>query len=57
MTMTSSSTREQIADAILGSESFLWLMSGPNHVEAHLEVLRPAWEAWLEAGGKSWGKM
>ena len=52
----SSSTREQIAGAILGSESFMWLMSGSNHVETHLEALRPAWDAWIEAGGKPWGK-
>lgn len=50
-------TKEQIAVRVLSSESFMWLMSGSNHVEAHLEALRPAWEAWLEAGGKSWGKM
>jgi len=52
----SEQSKEQIADAILSSESFPWVMSGSNHVESQVEALRPAWRAWIEAGGKSWGK-
>lgn len=48
--------RQQIADHVLSSESFLWLMSGSNHIESQVEALRPAWRAWIEAGGKPWGK-
>ena len=43
----------KIAMAIVESENFLWLMAGSNHVEAQLAGLRPAYEAWKAAGGKS----
>lgn len=48
--------RNSLADAILGSESFMWLMAGANHPDAHLSALRPAFDKWLAAGGKSYGK-
>lgn len=42
---------DAIADSMIGSEPFMWLMVGANHPEAHLETLRKAYAAWLEAGG------
>lgn len=45
----------EIALAICNSESFMWLMVGSNHQELQLKNLRPAWSAFLEAGG-GWGK-
>ena len=48
--------RNSLASAILGSESFMWLMAGANHPEAHLSALRPAYDKWKAAGGKSFGK-
>jgi hypothetical protein len=48
-------TKEEIANEILGSESFMWLMAGSNHVESHLEAIRPAYAAWKAAGGLYWG--
>jgi hypothetical protein len=42
-----------IALEMIESEQFTWLMVGSNHVEANLKALRPAYEAWKEAGGKS----
>lgn len=55
---TTSSTDElnRLANAVLGSESFMWLMAGANHPEAHLSALRPAYDKWISAGGKSYGK-
>lgn len=41
------------ADDILQSEAMLWLMSGANHAEAHLNVLRPAVQAYWDEHG-SW---
>jgi hypothetical protein len=34
----------------------MWLMAGANHPEAHLSALRPAYDKWTAAGGKSYGK-
>jgi hypothetical protein len=34
--------RNRLANAVLGSESFMWLMAGANHPRAHLSALRPA---------------
>lgn len=51
-----SKTRLAIADEILGSESFLWLVVGSNHEDAHRDAIRPAFEAWKAAGGKPYGK-
>ena len=48
--------RNEIADEILGSEQFMWLMVGANYVDQHLRDIRPAWTAWIDAGGKSYGK-
>ena len=42
-----------IAMEIVESEEFLWLMAGANHVDIHLQALKPAYKAWQEAGGKS----
>lgn len=53
---SSTDERDRLANAILGSESFMWLMAGANHPEAHLSALRPAFDKWNAAGGKSWGK-
>jgi hypothetical protein len=53
---SSNDERDRLANAILGSESFMWLMAGANHPEAHLSALRPAYDKWTAAGGKSYGK-
>jgi hypothetical protein len=42
-----------IAMEIVESEEFLWLMAGSNHIDIHLQSLKPAYKAWQEAGGKS----
>ena len=55
-TTSSNDERDRLANAILGSESFMWLMAGANHPEAHLSALRPAFDKWVAAGGKSYGK-
>lgn len=49
-------TRLAIADDILGSESFLWLIVGANHPDTYIDALRPAFDAWKKAGGKPYGK-
>lgn len=53
---SSNDERNRLANAVLGSESFMWLMAGANHPEAHLSALRPAYDKWAAAGGKSYGK-
>ena len=53
---SSNDERDRLANAVLGSESFMWLMAGANHPEAHLSALRPAYDKWTAAGGKSYGK-
>ena len=40
---------EKLAADILGSEAMMWLMAGANHVESHLNSIRPAFEAWKRA--------
>jgi hypothetical protein len=49
-------TPEQIAHQGFQTEAMMWLMAGSNHVEAHLAVLRGGWEAYIAAGGRTWGK-
>lgn len=53
---SSNDERDRLANAVLGSESFMWLMAGANHPDAHLSALRPAYDKWMAAGGKSYGK-
>lgn len=53
---SSNDERNRLANAVLGSESFMWLMAGANHPEAHLSALRPAYDKWQAAGGKPYGK-
>jgi hypothetical protein len=48
--------RDDLANDVLGSEAFLWLMCGGAHVEAHVDVLRPLWVEWRRAGGRAWGE-
>lgn len=48
--------RMGIAEAILRSEQFMWLMAGSNHIASHLRSIRPAFDKWIEKGGKSWGQ-
>lgn len=50
-----SRTPEQVAVDIVSSEPFMWLMVGSNHVELHLSALRPAFDLYRSAGGRSWG--
>jgi hypothetical protein len=45
--------RNRIANSVMESEQFMWLMAGSNHVESQLEDLRPAYMAWKDAGGKN----
>lgn len=49
---------EQIAIEVMRSEAMLWLMVGgdPQHHEAHLDSLRSTWNAYIVAGGKTWGR-
>ena len=49
--------RNRIANGIMASESFMWLMVGANHPESHCANLRDAFKAWRDNGGKSWGKI
>jgi hypothetical protein len=49
-------TKADIAEQILGSEAFLWLMAGGEHTEHHLAAVRQAWTVWRDAGGKAWGE-
>ena len=48
---------EAIAQEILASEDFMWLMVGSSKhwTEEHIDALRPAWRAYIEAGGKTYG--
>jgi hypothetical protein len=43
--------RMRVADAIVSSEQFMWLMVGSNHPESQREGLRPAYEFWKQNGG------
>ena len=43
----------KIAQHIVESEQFMWLMAGSNHVESQLQEIRPAYMAWKDAGGKN----
>lgn len=54
--MTDKPTQEAIDIAldVMESEPMLWLMAGSNHPEMQLQILRDAWRAYCEAGGKSW---
>jgi hypothetical protein len=45
--------RDAIAEEILSSEEFTWLMVGANHPQIHLNALKPAYAAWRERGGRS----
>ncbi len=56
--MGSKLTPEEIAMRVMESESMLWLMCGGDEkwIHSHLDAIKPAWDAWIEAGGISWGK-
>jgi hypothetical protein len=45
--------RNQIANEVMESEQFMWLMAGSNHVESNIAALRPAYDAWKKAGGQN----
>ena len=47
------SDQYKIAQEIVESEQFMWLMAGSNHVESQLQEIRPAYMAWKDAGGKN----
>jgi len=49
-------SKDELANRVLGSEAFLWLMCGGVHVESHVDVLRPLWNEWRLAGGRPWGE-
>lgn len=40
-----------IAETIVSSEAFMWLMAGANHAESHLSALRPAYREWVSLSG------
>jgi len=46
-------SQKGIADEIVASEPFAWLMVGSNHVQSNIEALKPAYRAWKMNGGKS----
>lgn len=39
---------------VMESEAMLWLMAGSSHPEAQIAMLRDAWRAYCEEGGRSW---
>jgi hypothetical protein len=43
--------RMRIAEFIVASEPFMWLMAGSNYTESNLKALRPAYDKWKESGG------
>jgi hypothetical protein len=43
--------RMRIAEMIVASEPFMWLMAGSNFTESNLKALRPAYDKWKESGG------
>jgi len=43
--------QHKIAQYIVGSEQFMWLMAGSNHSEIQLKEIRPAYMEWKKAGG------
>lgn len=43
--------RRLLAEQILNSESFMWLMSGSDHAPAWVEAIRPAYNNYRELGG------
>lgn len=49
--------RARIADMIVQSEQFMWLMAGSNHVQSNLDDLKPAYKLWKESGGTTLLKM
>lgn len=42
-----------IAEEIVSSEPFAWLMVGSNHIQSNIDALKPAYRAWKMNGGKS----
>ena len=48
---------EDIAVAIMASEDMMWLMCGGDDqwIASHLRALKPAWDAYVAAGGKTYG--
>ena len=48
-------TPEQVAVAIMESESMMWLMVGANHPDAHIGNLRKGWDMYKAAGGSTYG--
>jgi hypothetical protein len=44
-----------VAEKICGSEPFMWLMNGSNHVNSQLDQLKPLYLRYLAEGG-GWGK-
>lgn len=43
--------QHKIAQYIVESEPFMWLMAGSNHVDTQIDALREAYKKWKEAGG------
>lgn len=43
--------QHKIAQYIVESEPFTWLMVGSNHAETNIAALREAYQKWKEAGG------
>lgn len=49
--------RMRIAEMIVASEQFAWLIVGANHARQHILDIRPAYEKWKEMGGISLASM
>jgi hypothetical protein len=45
----------EIADQIVSSEQFSWMMAGSKNNEANIEALKPLFNEWKWSGGKSGG--
>lgn len=49
--------RMRVAEMIVASEQFAWLIVGANHARQHILDIRPAYEKWKEKGGISLASM
>ena len=48
--------KNELGNSILSSEEFMWLMVGSNGLNDYINKLRPRFEEWIMAGGKSWNE-
>lgn len=43
---------EELAQVILSSEAFMWLMAGSNHPDAQIKAIKPIYDRYIDAGGR-----